>query len=118
MGSLISKMKFQIVIADEAHYLKSRDSQRSKSLIPLLKKFKRVLLLTGTPLLGRPAEIYNLLKILRPDLFTYFQEFGIRYTKPQKTQYGVDWTGSSNTRELHLLLEKSLMIRRLKSEVL
>jgi SNF2 family DNA or RNA helicase len=26
MGSLIKRMKFQIVIADEAHYLKSRDS--------------------------------------------------------------------------------------------
>ncbi len=87
-------------------------------LIPILKRFKRVLLLTGTPMLGRPAELFNLLKVLRPDLFNYFMEFGLRYTQPKQSTYGVDWTGSSNTRELHLLLEKSMMIRRLKSEVL
>jgi SWI/SNF-related matrix-associated actin-dependent regulator of chromatin subfamily A-like protein 1 len=77
-----------------------------------------VLLLTGTPLLGRPAELFNLLKILRPDLFPGFTEFGIRYTSPKQSIYGIDWSGSANTRELHLILEKSLMIRRLKSEVL
>jgi SWI/SNF-related matrix-associated actin-dependent regulator of chromatin subfamily A-like protein 1 len=118
MGELIRRMKFQIVIADEAHYLKSRDSQRSKMLVPILRWFKRVLLLTGTPLLGRPAELFNLLKILRPDLFPGFTEFGIRYTSPKQSIYGIDWSGSANTRELHLILEKSLMIRRLKSEVL
>ena len=32
--------------------------------------------------------------------------------------FGIDWTGSANMRELHLMLEKGLMIRRLKSEVL
>jgi SWI/SNF-related matrix-associated actin-dependent regulator of chromatin subfamily A-like protein 1 len=37
MGELIRRMKFQIVIADEAHYLKSRDSQRSKMLVPILR---------------------------------------------------------------------------------
>lgn len=79
---------------------------------------KRILMLTGTPLLARPSEIYNLLKILRPDVFRSFKEFGYRFCNPKETIFGVDWTGSSNMRELHLLLEKSLMIRRLKSEVL
>jgi hypothetical protein len=32
--------------------------------------------------------------------------------------FGIDWTGSANMRELHLMLEKGIMIRRLKSEVL
>jgi len=68
--------------------------------------------------LGRPADVYNLLKVLRPDLFINFFDFGLRYTNPKNSTYGVDWTGSSNERELHLLLEKTLMIRRLKSEVL
>jgi SWI/SNF-related matrix-associated actin-dependent regulator 1 of chromatin subfamily A len=118
MHHLISRMKFQIVIADEAHYLKSMHSKRALKLVPLLKKFKRVLLLTGTPLLGRPQELYNLLKILRPDLLTRFVDFGCRYAKPRRSQYGIDWSGTSMATELHLLLSKSLMIRRLKSEVL
>jgi SWI/SNF-related matrix-associated actin-dependent regulator 1 of chromatin subfamily A len=45
-------------------------------------------------------------------------DFGVRYCSPKESIYGIDWGGSSNTRELHLILEKSLMIRRLKSEVL
>ena len=118
LSELIDKMKFQIVIADEAHYLKSRESKRSKSLVPILTKIKRVLLLTGTPMLGKPNEIFNLIKILRPDIFIKFLDFGVRYCDPKEGPYGIDWGGNSNNRELHLLLEKALMIRRLKSEVL
>jgi SWI/SNF-related matrix-associated actin-dependent regulator 1 of chromatin subfamily A len=66
-------------ICDEAHYLKSRDSQRSRYLVPLLIKIKRVLLLSGTPMLARPNELYNLLRILRPDVYYSFKEFGLRY---------------------------------------
>ena len=97
MGPLIKKMRFQIVIADEAHYLKSRESKRSQVLVPILKKFKRVLLLTGTPMLGCPSEIFNLIKIIRPDVLTNFTEFGLRYTKPTSTVYGISWKGNSNT---------------------
>jgi SWI/SNF-related matrix-associated actin-dependent regulator 1 of chromatin subfamily A len=79
---------------------------------------KRVLLLTGTPLLARPNEIYNLLKILRPDIFRNFKDFGNRYCCPKENMFGVDFTGNSNMKELHLILEKGLMVRRLKSEVL
>lgn len=87
-------------------------------MVPLLIKIKRVLLLSGTPILARPSELYNLLRILRPDIFYSYKEFGLRYCNPRESYFGVDWTGSSNMRELHLMLEKGLMIRRLKSEVL
>ena len=117
-ADLLDRMKFKICIADEAHYLKSRESKRSKSLVPLMTKIKRVLLLTGTPMLGKPNEIYNLIRILRPDIFLKFLDFGVRYCGPKEGPYGIDWSGNSNNRELHLLLEKCLMIRRLKSEVL
>jgi len=36
-------------------------------------KIKRVLLLSGTPILARPNELYNLLRILRPDIFFSFR---------------------------------------------
>jgi SWI/SNF-related matrix-associated actin-dependent regulator of chromatin subfamily A-like protein 1 len=118
LAALIDRRKFNFCICDEAHYLKSRDSQRSKYLVPVLMKTKRVLLLSGTPILARPNEIYNLLRILRPDIFYSFKAFGMRYCSPRESYFGVDWTGSSNMRELHLMLERGLMIRRLKSEVL
>jgi SWI/SNF-related matrix-associated actin-dependent regulator 1 of chromatin subfamily A len=62
-------LNFKITIADEAHYMKSRSAKRSRALIPLLRKSKRCMLLTGTPILNHPVEIYNLLKIIRPDIW-------------------------------------------------
>ena len=113
----IIKKKFQYIIADEAHYLKSRKAIRTMSLTPILQRAKRVVLLTGTPILAKPMEIYPLLHILRPDKFKGFNEFAKRYCDPKFT-YGIaDFSGASNTRELNFILNK-LMIRRLKKDVL
>ena len=70
------------MIVDEAHYLKARDSQRSKHLVPFLECAKRVVLMSGTPVLARPVEVYNLLRILRPDICPSFSEFASRYCDP------------------------------------
>ena len=64
-------------------------------------KIKRVMLLSGTPILARPGEIYNQMRILRPDIFYSFKEFGLRYCNPKESYFGIDWTGSANGRELH-----------------
>ena len=55
---------------------------------------KRILLLSGTPILARPNEIYNLIRIVRPDIYHSFKEFGLRYCNPKESYFGIDWTGS------------------------
>ncbi|CDW80246.1 snf2 family n-terminal domain containing protein [Stylonychia lemnae] len=114
----IDERNFKVCVADEAHYLKSRDSKRSKHLIPILSKSKRVILISGTPMLAKPEEVYNLLKILRPDIIGKFTEFAARYCNPQQTPYKIDYGGNSCTKELHYVLSQSIMIRRLKKDVL
>eukprot|EP00826_Nyctotherus_ovalis_P056106 TRINITY_DN7516_c0_g1_i3.p1 TRINITY_DN7516_c0_g1~~TRINITY_DN7516_c0_g1_i3.p1 ORF type:complete len:461 (+),score=131.55 TRINITY_DN7516_c0_g1_i3:104-1486(+) len=114
----IGTQTFHVAIADEAHYLKSRDAKRTKILSPLLMNCKRIILLSGTPMLARPVEVYNLVHILRPDLFPSFHEFGFRYCSPRPTYFGTDWGNASNPDELHLILSNTVMIRRLKSQVL
>ena len=114
----IISQKFNYIIADEAHYLKSKAAKRTMCLTPILQRSKRVVLLTGTPILAKPMEIFPLLHILRPDKFKGFREFGSRYCDPKIIHFGaIDWSGSSNTRELNSILNK-LMIRRLKKDVL
>ena len=81
----VSSKKYMVCIADEAHYLKNRDAKRSKNLMPILSASKRVLLLSGTPMLNRPVEMYNLLKILRPDIIGGFNEYAKRYCDPKET---------------------------------
>jgi len=114
----IEKKNFNAVIADEAHYLKSRDAKRSKVLAPILTHAKRCVLISGTPMLNRPVEMFNLLNILRPDAFPKFKDFSDRYCDPKQGNFGIDYSGNSCTNELHYILSKNLMIRRLKEDVL
>lgn len=112
--------KFEMAIADEAYYLKNSDAKRTEQIVPILQSCKRVILLAGTPALARPKEIFNLLHILRPDIFRDFKEFGKRYCAPtfNKWARGMDYSGASNLKELHYILTNSIMIRRLKKDVL
>ena len=114
----IVNKKFNFIICDEAHYLKNLNAKRAKLLLPVIQKCKRIILLTGTPIMAKPIEVFPILNALRPDCFYNFNEFGVRYCDPKRLPFGVvDWSGTSNPGELHFILEK-LMIRRLKKDVL
>ncbi|XP_075037202.1 SWI/SNF-related matrix-associated actin-dependent regulator of chromatin subfamily A-like protein 1 [Mixophyes fleayi] len=109
---------FKVIIIDESHFLKNVKTARCKSAMPLLKSAKRVILLSGTPAMSRPAELYTQIAAVRPTFFPRFHDFGIRYCDAKQMPWGWDYSGSSNLSELKLLLEESIMIRRLKSDVL
>uniref|UniRef100_A0A8D2J482 SWI/SNF-related matrix-associated actin-dependent regulator of chromatin subfamily A-like protein 1 n=1 Tax=Varanus komodoensis TaxID=61221 RepID=A0A8D2J482_VARKO len=121
---LLSKMQkqlkttFQVVIVDESHFLKNGKTARCRAALPLLKAAKRVILLSGTPAMSRPAELYTQIAAIRPSFFPQFHAFGLRYCDAKQSPWGWDYSGSSNLGELKLLLEESIMIRRLKSDVL
>lgn len=93
----IKKFGFQAIIADEIHYLKSRETKRTKNLGPLMTAAKRVILLSGTPVLAKPVEIYNVLKILRPDITPVFTTFADRYCNPTSNKFGIDYSGAACT---------------------
>ncbi|NXO15272.1 SMAL1 protein, partial [Oriolus oriolus] len=112
------KSTFQVVIVDESHFLKNTKTARCQAAMPLLKAAKRVILLSGTPAMSRPAELYTQIAAVQPTFFPQFHSFGLRYCDARKMPWGWDYSGSSNLTELKILLEESLMIRRLKSDVL
>ena len=113
----LKKLNLNFYILDESHCIKSPVAKRSKIIIPLVKKAKRILLLTGTPLLNIPMEAYTTLEILNPQYFNNFKKFGRRFCDPKLTPFGLKWSGASNTKELHAIFEL-FMIRRLKKDVL
>ncbi|XP_022792918.1 SWI/SNF-related matrix-associated actin-dependent regulator of chromatin subfamily A-like protein 1 [Stylophora pistillata] len=84
----------------------------------LINAATRVILLSGTPALSRPLELYTQICAVQPLLFPMFHLFGIRYCAGQQNRFGWDFSGASNMQELQLLLEEKMMIRRLKKEVL
>ncbi|KAK2839698.1 hypothetical protein Q5P01_013438 [Channa striata] len=120
---LLSRMQkpensFKVIIMDESHFLKNMKTARFKAALPLLKAAKRVILLSGTPAMSRPSELYPQILAVRPTLFPRFHEFATRYCDAKQVTWGWDYSGSSNLGELKLLLEECLMLRRLKSDVL
>ncbi|XP_026102562.1 DNA annealing helicase and endonuclease ZRANB3-like, partial [Carassius auratus] len=65
----LNKQRFTVVLVDESHYLKSRNSARSKILVPIIQSAKRAILLTGTPALGRPEELFMQIDAFYPRRF-------------------------------------------------
>ncbi|XP_055386606.1 SWI/SNF-related matrix-associated actin-dependent regulator of chromatin subfamily A-like protein 1 [Condylostylus longicornis] len=109
--------KFGILIFDESHSLKSFDAKRTKNAEKLAKLAQRIILLSGTPALSKPVELYCQLKMLDKN-FLPFKLFSQRYCNGKQTNFGWDSSGQSNLEELNIVLKKKFMIRRLKSDVL
>uniref|UniRef100_A0A672Y4G9 Zinc finger, RAN-binding domain containing 3 n=1 Tax=Sphaeramia orbicularis TaxID=375764 RepID=A0A672Y4G9_9TELE len=117
----LSRQRFNVVIVDESHYLKSRNAARTKILVPLIQSAKRAILLTGTPALGRPEELFMQIDALYPKRFGTWTDYAKKYCNAHYRYFGNrrqwDCRGASNLEELHQRLSQ-IMIRRLKADVL
>lgn len=137
-----------ILIVDEAHYIKNPESNRTQDVELIAKYAKRVLLLTGTPMENRPIELWPLLKIACPEHWNQsvdwpvyvkitdrkafanegpsFWEYAERYCGLKYVTYtsrgserkALDYGGASNLDELAKRLRSTCMVRRLKKDVL
>jgi hypothetical protein len=58
-----------VIVFDEAHYLKSTSSKRHRLARSLARKAKYVLHLTGTPVTRDPFDLYGQMSILWPEMF-------------------------------------------------
>ena len=80
--------EFKVVIADESHLLKTSKALRTKSATRLMQHSKRVILLSGTPALSRPSELFSQLQIVSPNVFNNFHDFGMRYCSGKYCLWG------------------------------
>nr|KYP57757.1 SWI/SNF-related matrix-associated actin-dependent regulator of chromatin subfamily A-like protein 1 [Cajanus cajan] len=115
LQNMLITCDFKVVIADESHYLKNAQAKRTTASLPVIKKAQYALLLSGTPALSRPIELFKQLEALYPDVYRNVHEYGNRYCKGGF--FGV-YQGASNHEELHNLMKGTVMIRRLKKDVL
>ena len=114
----LKELNIQVLITDECHYYKNNSAKRTKAVKRIAKSIPHVIALSGTPIVNRPIEIYNAVNIINPDLFPNFMNFARTYCNARYNGYGWDFNGASNTRELHNILKSTIMIRRLKKDVL
>lgn len=69
----LAKIPFDLIIVDEAHHLKNRNSASWKFVNDLQRKY--ILLLTATPVENNLDELYNLITLLKPGQLKTPREF-------------------------------------------
>ena len=119
--SQILDANFDLVIVDEAHYIKNGSAQRTKLINDLVKKVDRLWLLSGTPMTSRPMDYFNLLSLVDSPVAKNWLAYAVRYCAGYQFNTGGRkiWnvTGASNLEELRDRTA-GLTLRRLKEDVL
>lgn len=145
LHKLPTEKYWDILILDEAHYIKDDKSKRAKAVLNVSKRCRRRAALTGTPIQNRPLELFPILRVVAPEVWdpagyvkgkkleagdgAGFFRFAKRYCNAHQKVIGYDhkkrqpkyaWVfdGASNLEELQDRLRETCMVRRLKAEVL
>ena len=112
-----------LIILDEAHYVKNHKSNRGRIIKDLVKTFgvEKVWLLTGTPIANRPMDYYNLLSIIDSPVTNNWVHYAKTYCDGRRFRKGRKYiwvtTGSSNLEELASKTKRTIL-RRKKEDVL
>ncbi|KAK9843831.1 hypothetical protein WJX81_008228 [Elliptochloris bilobata] len=122
---------WRMVVVDESHSLRTVDraagAPTTEAAVAAVSAARRAVLLSGTPSLSRPFDLFRQVEALRPGLLGGARErFAARYCArrlvpvsngdPGRLRW--DNGGLAHAAELHALLKQEVMLRRLKSEVM
>lgn len=117
---------WDLLIFDECHYMKNTKAKRTALALggiykeekyPGIKAGRR-LMLTGTPIVNRPVELWPIVHALDPEEFPRFFSYAKRYCGAHHNGFAWDFKGATNLAELQRKLRSRIMVRRLKKDVL
>jgi len=104
---VLEEISYDVVIFDEAQYLKNIGTHRFKSSENIQARFK--VALTGTPIENNLAELYSLFHLVAPGLLGNRIEFKRNYVKPEEL--------SKENLEFLKAKLKPLILRRRKQDL-
>ena len=110
----LREIEWKSIIIDEATDIKNRSAQRTKAVKSI--RAPRIILLSGTPLLNSPLDLWSLLNEINPAAWPSYYKFEKRYAI-MGGWMGKQVIGYRNVPELTMALQ-SVMLRRRKDEVL
>jgi len=106
--SAILARSWDLIVVDEAHHFRNRNTQLWRFASALKKQF--MLLLTATPVQNHLDELFNLVTLLEPGLLSTAKQFERRFVDRR------DKLTPKNVEQLHELL-KEVMVRNRRSTV-
>ena len=123
LGERLQTRTWDYLVCDEAHALKNDKAARTIAILGDGGKSHGIqahhrIFVTGTPILNRPVELYPILHACDVDYARSYGQYTHRYCNGHHTAFGYDASGASNLDELQQRLRSTLMVRRLKAEVL
>jgi SNF2 family DNA or RNA helicase len=102
----VTGREWDLVIVDEAHHLKNRQTLNWKLVNAIKKRF--ILLLTATPVQNNLVELYNLLTLIKPGLLSTEAQFKKEYIGSK------DGRTPKNSEKLRQLM-REVMVRNTRS---
>lgn len=120
---LINHTNFNLFVSDESHYIKNADAKRTKIAQDLARKARWKIFITGTPIYNKPKDLYVVLNLIDPNMFSSFSQFAQKYCGAKKVKIGkgrsvTKFEGATNVDELNTILRANYMVRRMKKDVL
>jgi SWI/SNF-related matrix-associated actin-dependent regulator 1 of chromatin subfamily A len=117
----LAKIKWDALVLDEAHFLKSHEAKRAKAILGvsgIARSAQKIWLLSGTPAPNHPGELWIMLYTFGVTKLKY-DDFIDRYCIVRNTSFGrkVVAANTANIPELRQLLSQ-IMLRRLKKDVM
>lgn len=67
-GRVNNRLTIQLLVIDEAHYIKNPQARRTRNIRLLEDESERILMMTGTPLENNVDEMCELIGFVRPDM--------------------------------------------------
>lgn len=133
----IFEQDIQAIIVDEAHMIKNMTADRTKNCLKLSQIAKNRLVVTGTPILNRPMELFSLLNFVGKLKKTDYMWFLKRFCEVEERTYPIfkdkqvvrdkfgrvklrkslKIIGAKNSKELRGMISP-YFLRRTKDEVL
>lgn len=117
-GNALDVSKYDLIVLDEAHYIKNESAGRTKIVKRAFGKMPRKILMTGTAIKSKPKEFFTLLNFLDEFEWVNAHNFGVKYCDGFQDKFDHwHYDGYSNIDELYERISY-LFLRRLKKDIL
>ncbi|PSS07955.1 Endonuclease [Actinidia chinensis var. chinensis] len=123
----ILEQDWALLIVDESHHVrctkKTSEPGEIKAVLDVASKINHIVLLSGTPSLSRPFDIFHQINMLWPGLlgknkFEFAKTYcAVKFIRGCQGKTFQDFSNGVRLEELNVLLKQTVMIRRLKKDV-